>query len=219
MLRCRLDERDLAGERLEAGPHATSSSSVRKTICGSPAERPSSSSSSGFTDRSSSLERVVEQSGTPSPPAERTSASRLTSTWARSPVTSSDDLGGGGGDGAERVDLAAEAGGLLDLLAVGERPVDRDVAGELLPLGEGRPAGAGHVHEDLAVGVVGEQAVDPLELEPEVAVGAGVLEGLLLGPAARPTLARARSDASTRGERDGDEQEPGGAGRAPRPGW
>ena len=110
--------------------------------------------------------------------------------------------------------------GLLDLLAVGERPLDGDVAGELLPLGEGLPAGAGHVHERLAVGVVGEQAVDPLELEAEVAAGAGLGEGLLLGLGG-PTdpWPGPRSEASDADGGDGGEQEPLGAGRRPRRGW
>ena len=144
---------------------ATSSSSVRNTICGSPAERPRSSSRSGFTDGSSSRNGSSSRSGMPSPPAARTSARRVTSTWARSPVTSSATSGAVGESepSASTSRRSREASSISSRLAsahsTGMSPAS------CCHSARAGPAGTGHVHERLAAGVVGEQAVDPLELE------------------------------------------------------
>ena len=91
-------------------------------------------------------------------------------------------LGGGGrgGGGTATRLLDAAVGGDDPVLQV-EGELHAEVAGDVLPAGQGGAVGADGVGQTGAVGAAVEHRVHPLESEGEVGLGASLLEGAALG--------------------------------------
>ena len=83
-----------------------------------------------------------------------------------------------------------------DLLAILERPIDRDVPGQQLPFGQRGAVVLGCLHHLLAVMIVRQQTVDAVDLERHEGLRAGGFEGELL-LAARGSPCAASTERST----------------------